>query len=215
MRYMHYAKRTRWEQPLAPVEHSRNHRTTNVSCQRTRIEAPLKNAACLAELVASRECKRVGDSEDKGNDCSHVSMNNPRRWARPFAQLTDQRQPDELKFDNRDNGQSHPECRLRIQREPEESLVRRANHLSARLIGLRRALEDPVRVARGCIDLVPPSQSHKSSASDVFEVVEVGCEQQDGDDEDEDEVLGEQEAEEVDQKARCCVMSAIDSSVSW
>lgn len=212
---MHYAKGTRREQPLAPVEHPRHHCTTNVPCQRARIEAPLEHSACLAELVASRERECVGDSEDKGNDCSHVSIINPRRLPRPCAQLTDQRQPDELEFDNCNNGQSHPECRLRIQREPEEPLVRRADQLSAWLIGLRRALEDPVRVARGSVNLVPPSQSYKSSASDVFEVVEVGCEQQDGDDEDEDEVLGEQEAEEVDQKARCYVMSAIDSIVSW
>jgi len=55
-----------------------------------------------------------------------------------------------------------------------------------------------VRVAAGIVDFVPPSPAHEPSSSDVFEVVEVGCEQEDRDNEDEYVVFGEQEAEEID-----------------
>jgi len=42
------------------------------------------------------------------------------------------------------------------------------------------------------VDLVPPAQADEPAARDVLEVVEVGGQQQDGDDEDEDEVGGEE-----------------------
>lgn len=45
---------------------------------------------------------------------------------------------------------------------------------------------------------IPPSQPNQATTGDVFEVVEVCGEEEDRDDEDEDEVLGEEEAEEVD-----------------
>lgn len=61
-----------------------------------------------------------------------------------LLQHTDQRQPDELEPDNSDNGQSSPECRLRIECDPEEALVRRSDYFSAWLIGLRRTLKHPV-----------------------------------------------------------------------
>lgn len=60
-----------------------------------------------------------------------------------------------------------------------------------------------MRVARRRVHFVPPSESHESSAGDVFEVVEVGCEEEDGDDEDQDEVGGEEKAEQVDEETGC------------
>ena len=55
-----------------------------------------------------------------------------------------------------------------------------------------------MRFARGGVDFVPPAQAYEAAAGDVFEVVEVGGQEQDGDDEDEDEICREQDAEEVD-----------------
>lgn len=45
-----------------------------------------------------------------------------------------------------------------------------------------------MRVAGGRVDFVPPAQPDEAAAGDVFEVVEVGGEEEDSDDEDEDEV---------------------------
>lgn len=54
-------------------------------------------------------------------------------------------------------------------------------------------------VPRRRVDLVPPAEPHEAAAGDVLEVVEVGREDEHGDDEDEDEARGEEpEAEEVD-----------------
>jgi hypothetical protein len=36
------------------------------------------------------------------------------------------------------------------------------------------------------VDLVPPSQAYEATTGNVFEVVEIGSEEEDGDDEDED-----------------------------
>lgn len=59
-------------------------------------------------------------------------------------------------------------------------------------------------VPRSRIHLVPPAEPHEPASRDVLEVVEVGREEEHGDDEDEDEARGEEpEAEEVDQKGRC------------
>lgn len=48
------------------------------------------------------------------------------------------------------------------------------------------------------VDFVPPAEADQAAAGDVFEVVKVGGEEEDGDDEDHDEVFSEEEAEEVD-----------------
>lgn len=61
-----------------------------------------------------------------------------------------------------------------------------------------------MRFARLWIDFVPPSQANKPPSSNVFEVVEVDGEQDDGEDENKDEVFGEPEAEYVDQETCCC-----------
>ena len=60
-----------------------------------------------------------------------------------------------------------------------------------------------MRISGLGVDLVPPSQAYEAAASDVLEVVEVGGEQQDGDDEDEDEVGCEKDAEQVDEEGGC------------
>ena len=57
-----------------------------------------------------------------------------------------------------------------------------------------------MRVARGGIGFIPPSQTHESASSNVFEVVEVRGEKEDCGDEDEDEVVGEEDTEEVGQR---------------
>lgn len=75
---------------------------------------------------------------------------------------------------------------MHIQRHPKEPTIRRIDLLRARL----RALKDPLRIARRRIDLVPPAQPHEAAPSDVFQVVEVGGQEEDGQDEDEDAVQG-------------------------
>ena len=54
-------------------------------------------------------------------------------------------------------------------------------------------------IPRRGIDLIPPPQPHEPAAGDVLQVVEVGREDEHGDDEDEDKARGEEpETEEVD-----------------
>lgn len=48
------------------------------------------------------------------------------------------------------------------------------------------------------VDFVPPAESYETAAGDVLEIVEVGGEEEDGDDEAEDEVLYEVDADEVE-----------------
>jgi antitoxin (DNA-binding transcriptional repressor) of toxin-antitoxin stability system len=112
------------------------------------------------------------------------------------SQLTDKRQPLEPDIDDGDEGEGEPQRGLRVQRQPEEAGVGRVDDLGAGLA----ALEDPLAVARREVDLVPPPQPYEPAPCDVLEVVEVGGEQQDRDDEDEHQVLGEEHAEEIDKK---------------
>lgn len=116
--------------------------------------------------------------------------------------LTIQRQPYELEAEKRENGQGYPEGRLRIQCQPKEPLIRSCHSLATWLVRLRRTLKNPMAVASLCIDLVPPPQSHQASTRYVLEVVEVHGKEDDGDDEDEDEVVCEYHAQEIDQE-RC------------
>ncbi len=51
-----------------------------------------------------------------------------------------------------------------------------------------------MRIAGSGVDFVPPAETHKTSAGDVFQVVEIGGEEEDGDDEDEDTVVACQTA---------------------
>lgn len=82
----------------------------------------------------------------------------------------------------REDGEQDPEDGLDVEREPEEAAVGRVDRLGAGLA----ALKDPLRVARLHVHLVPPPQSHESTAGNVLEVVKVGGEEEDGDDEDHD-----------------------------
>ncbi|RDW94215.1 Zn(II)2Cys6 transcription factor [Aspergillus mulundensis] len=66
--------------------------------------------------------------------------------------------------------------------KPEEALVRGGDSPAPGL----RALKDPVRVAGGGVDFVPPAQADEAAAGDVLEVVEVCGEEEEGEDEDED-----------------------------
>ena len=54
-----------------------------------------------------------------------------------------------------------------------------------------------MRFPGGGVDFVPPSQTDEAAAGDVFQVVEVDGEEEEGQDEDEDEVGDEEDAEEV------------------
>lgn len=117
--------------------------------------------------------------------------------------LTDKRQPVVFEPDDRQHRQSHPQRRLAVQREPEEAPVGRVHEPPAGLVRLRGALEHPVRFSRNLVDLVPPPQSHETAPGDVLEVVEVRGEGEDGEHEDEDQVVREENAEEIDEETRC------------
>ena len=54
-----------------------------------------------------------------------------------------------------------------------------------------------MRFPGGGVDFVPPAESNEAAAGDVFQVVEVDGEEEEGQDEDEDEVGDEEDAEEV------------------
>lgn len=83
---------------------------------------------------------------------------------------------------DRDYRQYNPKHRLAIKRKPKEPIVRRTDDLYSRI----RGFKDPVGIARLRIDFIPPSKTHEAPASDIFEVVEIDCEEKDGDDEDQD-----------------------------
>lgn len=95
---------------------------------------------------------------------------------------TDERQPQELEADNGEDGQEDPEDGLDVQAEPEEARVGGVDDLGSRLA----ALKHPLGVARGRVDLVPPAEADEAAARNVLEVVKVGGEEEDGDDEDHD-----------------------------
>ena len=117
----------------------------------------------------------------------------PRKRRSPH---TNKRQPNKLQADERHNRQQHPQHRLRIQREPKEALIRRIDLAPRFRI---QTLKHPAPVSRVGVDFIPPAEADEAAASNVLEVVEVHCKEQDGDDEDHDEVCGEEaEAKEVD-----------------
>lgn len=103
-----------------------------------------------------------------------------------MEKLTDQAQPNWiLKSYNGKNGQADPKCRLRIQRQPEESLIREILRsgpagVPAAVLGFKH----PMRVPRRGVDFVPPPQPDEAPPGDVFQVVEIGSEKEDGDDKD-------------------------------
>lgn len=48
------------------------------------------------------------------------------------------------------------------------------------------------------VGFIPPAQANQPAAGDVFEVVEIGGKEKDGDDEDQNKVGCEEDAEEID-----------------
>lgn len=102
------------------------------------------------------------------------------RYLRNREALTDQRQPDEHEAHQRQHRQRHPQQRLDVVGQPEETAVGGVDGLCAGLA----ALKDPFRVTRRRVHLVPPAQADEAAPGDVFQVVEVGGEEEDRDDED-------------------------------
>lgn len=98
------------------------------------------------------------------------------------AELTDERQPQELQAHQRQNGHQYPQHGLQVQRQPEEAAVGRVDDLGAGLA----ALKHPLRVTRLGVDFIPPAEPDEAAAGNVLEVVEVAGEEEDGDDEDHD-----------------------------
>ncbi|KUI61396.1 hypothetical protein VP1G_11268 [Cytospora mali] len=92
--------------------------------------------------------------------------------------------PDEHEAHQGQYRQGDPEQRLDVVGEPEEAAVGRVDGLGPGLA----ALKHPLGVARGRVHLVPPAQPDESAAGDVLQVVEVGGEEEDRDDEDQDAV---------------------------
>ena len=124
--------------------------------------------------------------------------------------LTNKRQPHKLETNDGEDGEGDPEDGLAVDGEPEEAAVCRVDGLGAGFA----ALEDPVAVAGGGVDLVPPAQADEAAASDVLEVVEVHGQQQDGDDEDHDHVIGKDDAEEVDEEGGYAFVDLLASHAS-
>lgn len=116
---------------------------------------------------------------------------------------TNQWRPLKLQLDEREDRQSYPHCRLSVQSQPEEPLVRCIHHLSTWLIRLGGALEDPLTVTISCVYFIPPAKPNKPASGDVLEVIEVDSKEQDREDEDEDEVADEEQAEEVHEQGAC------------
>lgn len=106
--------------------------------------------------------------------------------------LTDQNQPNRiLKPHQGQHAQHDPQRRLDIDTQPEKALVCHvlARFGVARFVGAAAAVlgfEDPVGVAGGGVDFVPPAEADEASAGDVLEVVEIGGEEEHGEDEYED-----------------------------
>ena len=107
-----------------------------------------------------------------------------RRRGEGEEKLTNKRQPHKLETYDGEDGEGDPEDGLAVDGEPEEAAVGGVDGLCAGLA----ALKHPLGVARGRVDLVPPAQPDEPAAGDVFQVVEVAGEEEDGDDEDEDAV---------------------------
>lgn len=95
---------------------------------------------------------------------------------------TDEGQPQELQAHQGQDGHGDPEDGLDVEGEPEEARVGRVDDARARVA----TLKDPLRVARLRVHLVPPAQADEAPPGNILEVVEVGGQEEDGDDEDHD-----------------------------
>ena len=170
-----------------PREEPPNHVAGNVTSNVARAERASSNIGSLAELVAPRESKRIGNGQNQRNSYSPISIlpsTRQENHTRERREHTNKRQPNKLQAEQRHNSQHHPQQRLRVDGQPEEATVGRVDDLGPRLA----ALKHPVRVARVRVDLVPPAQAHESAAGNIFEVVKVAGEEENGDDEDHDTV---------------------------
>lgn len=157
----------------AKGEQAPDHVTGDAPSEITRVQRATREIRRLAKLIAAGESEGVRDGEDKGDG--------------------DERQPHEVERGDSQDGEGDPEDGLRVHGEPEEAGVGGIDDLGAGLA----ALEDPLAVAGRGVDLVPPPQAHEAAAGDVLEVVEVGGQQEDRDDEDEYQVFEPEEAEKV------------------
>ena len=70
----------------------------------------------------------------------------------------------------RQDSEPNPQRRRGIQTQPEESLVCSGYGAGVWVGGFK----DPMRVAGGCVDFVPPAKADEASASDVLEIIEIG-----------------------------------------
>lgn len=68
---------------------------------------------------------------------------------------------------------------MQVHRHPEKPTISSINDLRPWF----GALENPLRRARFRIDFVPPAQTNETAPGYVFQVVEVGSEEEDRDDE--------------------------------
>lgn len=115
--------------------------------------------------------------------CIYILPRDPkRRTSEERVKLTNKRQPHKVQPHNHQHRHHHPQHRLQVHGEPEEARVGRVDRLGARLA----ALKHPLRVARLGVHLVPPAEADEPPPGNVLAVVEVGREEEDGDDEDHD-----------------------------
>jgi hypothetical protein len=96
-----------------------------------------------------------------------VDANHPRRQpkSQTWAKLTHNNQPNGIQQPHhRQHRQRNPQRRRHIHAQPEEAPIRRIDDAGPRF----RGLEDPVRVSRRGVDLIPPAQANQAAAGDVF-----------------------------------------------
>jgi hypothetical protein len=89
------------------------------------------------------------------------------------AKLTNKGQPDEHETHEGQYRQRNPQQRLDVVCQPEKPAVRGIDGLGPGLA----ALKHPLGVARGRVDLVPPSEPDEPAAGYIFQVVEVAREE--------------------------------------
>ena len=100
-----------------------------------------------------------------------------------LGELTNKTQPDHTaQSDDSQNSETDPQRGRHVQTQPKETLIGGGDGPGGGIGGF----EDPGRVTGGGVDFVPPAEADEATAGDVLEVVEVGGEEEKGEDEDED-----------------------------
>lgn len=98
--------------------------------------------------------------------------------------LTNQTQPNRIfQPDDRKNRQPDPQPGLSVERQPEKPLIGQILRGGA-VVAAVLAFENPMRIARGGVHFVPPSEPNEAPTSNIFEVVEIGGQEKNGEDED-------------------------------